>query len=356
MALSLAVFMSAVATGCGKNDIDTDITQSEVIETMATIESSEVEETPSVVAEYEVTDLQVPYVVMINTDTFLMDNPNTAGKLVDLAKENIVTVTGDVTFGGIATEFYYVDYQNGENIVSGFVDGKYIDFNSKVEDSMMGYTEVEGGDGIEETTEIEETETPTVAEMSTKSTEVLFDAPIAMYTTQNCNVRSRADKESDLIITLAKDVEIYCWGTDGDWSIVDCQGIKAYIHSTLLTETKPAPAQTTKPAEQSKPSQTQTPSQTTQQKPAETKPQTPSTTPTQNADGTITVYNAQEGRTLVLTLKNPELGVYRDQFLVPRNASGQPVDPYTGELYIQPEAVDIDLSGGLATGSGATAH
>lgn len=146
---------------------------------------------------------------------------------------------------------------------------------------------------VEETTEIEETETPTVAEMSTKSTEVLFDTPIAMYTTQNCNVRSRADKESELIITLAKDVEIYCWGTDGDWSIVDCQGIKAYIHSTLLTETKPAPAQTTKPAEQSKPSQT------TQQKPAETKPQTPSTTPTQNADGTITVYNAQEGRTLV---------------------------------------------------------
>lgn len=50
------------------------------------------------------------------------------------------------------------------------------------------------------------------------------------------------------------------------------------------------------------------------------------------------------------------MGVYRDQFLVPRNASGQPVDPYTGELHIQPEAVDIDLSGGLATGSGATAH
>ena len=337
MALSLAVFMSAVATGCGKNDIDTDVTQPDVIETMATIESSEAEETPSVVAEYEVTNLQVPYVVMINTDTFLMDNPNTAGKIVDLAKESIVTVTGDVTFGGIATEFYYVDYQNGENIVSGFVDGKYIDFNSKVEDSMMGYEEVEGGDGIEttteveETTEIEETETPTVAEMSTKSTEVLFDTPIAMYTTQNCNVRSRADKESELIMTLAKDVEIYCWGTDGDWSVVDCQGIKAYIHSSLLTKTKPAPAQTTKPAEQSKPAQTQTPAQTTQQtqqKPAETKPQTPA-----QPSGTITAVTP-EGQTVTLRPYKPEKGIYLDETGAARNASGQRVNIVTGEPYV----------------------
>lgn len=337
MALSLAVFMSAVATGCGKNDIDTDITQSEVIETMATIESSEVEETPSVVAEYEVTNLQVPYVVMINTDTFLMDNPNTAGKLVDLAKESVVTVTGDVTFGGIATEFYYVDYQNGENIVSGYVDGKYIDFNSKVEDSMMGYSEVEGGDGVEETTEIEETETPTVAEMSTKSTEVLFNAPIAMYTTQNCNVRSRADKESELIMTLAKDVEIHCWGTDGDWSIVDCQGIKAYIHSTLLTETKPAPAQTTKPAEQSKPAQTQTPAQTTQQKPAETKPQTPS-----QPSGTITAVTP-EGQTVTLTPNGK--GWYKDQFGCPRDANGNRVSNIDGSPY-----QELPMGEGMYTG------
>lgn len=205
---------------------------------------------------------------------------------------------------------------------------------------------------VEETTEIEETETPTVAEMSTKSTEVLFDAPIAMYTRQNCNVRSRADKESELIITLAKDVEIYCWGTDGDWSIVDCQGIKAYIHSTLLTETKPAPAQTTKPAEQSKPSQT---TKQTQQKPAETQPQTPSTTPTQNSEGTITVAVA-EGYVAEMKLWNAELGIYRDQNRVCRNSEGVRVDPFTGELWVEPETVHIDLSGGLATGSGATAH
>ncbi len=203
---------------------------------------------------------------------------------------------------------------------------------------------------VEETTEIEETETPTVAEMSTKSTEVLFDTPIAMYTTQNCNVRSRADKESELIITLAKDVEIYCWGTDGDWSIVDCQGIKAYIHSTLLTETKPAPAQTTKPAEQSKPSQTQTPAQTTQQKPAETQPQTPS-----QPSGTITAVTP-EGKTVTLRPYKPEKGIYLDETGAARNANGQEVSIITGELYIAPETVDIDLTKPLPSGSGVTAH
>ncbi len=249
----------------------------------------------------------------------------------------------------ISTIDEVVEVESSEIIESTEIESSDIEESTEIESSeviesteMTSEVEIttEETTTVEETTEIEETETPTVAEMSTKSTEVLFDTPIAMYTTQNCNVRSRADKESELIITLAKDVEIYCWGTDGDWSIVDCQGIKAYIHSTLLTETKPAPAQTTKPAEQSKPSQT---TQQTQQKPAETQPQTPSTTSTQNADGTITVYNAQEGRTLVLTLVNPTLGIYEDQFTVPRNASGQPVDPFTGELYIKPQMAESYL-------------
>ena len=210
---------------------------------------------------------------------------------------------------------------------------------------------------VEETTEIEETETPTVAEMSTKSTEVLFDAPIAMYTTQNCNVRSRADKESDLIITLAKDVEIYCWGTDGDWSIVDCQGIKAYIHSTLLTETKPAPqkTETQKPAEQSKPSQT---TQQTQQKPAETKPQqsTTSNGVTYNADGSISFYNSQYGYQAKAVLINPTLGIYEDQEGVAYNKYGQMVYHDTGELYTPPQMAESHLHEELSRGSGAVAH
>ena len=261
----------------------------------------------------------------------------------------------------ISTIDEVVEVESSEIIESTEIESSVIEESTEIESSeVIESTEItseveittEETTTVEETTEIEETETPTVAEMSTKSTEVLFDAPIAMYTTQNCNVRSRADKESELIITLAKDVEIYCWGTDGDWSIVDCQGIKAYIHSTLLTETKPAPAQTTKPAEQSKPSQT---TQQTQQKPAETKPQTPSTTPTQNADGTITVYNAQEGRTLVLTLVNPTLGIYEDQNHIPRNAQGQEVDPFTGEVWVEPDVYTPPL-GGKTYGSGAVAH
>ena len=144
----------------------------------------------------------------------------------------------------ISTIDEVVEVESSEIIESTEIESSVIEESTEIESSeVIESTEItseveittEETTTVEETTEIEETETPTVAEMSTKSTEVLFDAPIAMYTTQNCNVRSRADKESELIITLAKDVEIYCWGTDGDWSIVDCQGIKAYINSTLLT-------------------------------------------------------------------------------------------------------------------------
>ncbi|MBQ6787005.1 MAG: hypothetical protein IJO85_04700 [Lachnospiraceae bacterium] len=256
----------------------------------------------------------------------------------------------------ISTIDEVIEVESSEIIESTEIESSDIEESTEIESSeviesteMTSEVEIttEETTTVEGTTEIEETETPTVAEMSTKSTEVLFDTPIAMYTTQNCNVRSRADKESDLIITLAKDVEIYCWGTDGDWSIVDCQGIKAYIHSTLLTETKPAPAQTTKPAEQSKPSQT---TQQTQQKPAETKPQTPS-----QPSGTITAVTP-EGKTVTLRPYKPEKGIYLDETGAARNANGQEVSIITGELYVEPETVHIDLSGGLATGSGATAH
>ena len=234
----------------------------------------------------------------------------------------------------ISTIDEVVEVESSEIIESTEIESSDIEESTEIESSeviesteMTSEVEIttEETTTVEETTEIEETETPTVAEMSTKSTEVLFDAPIAMYTTQNCNVRSQASKESDLIITLAKDVEIYCWGTDGDWSIVDCQGIKAYIHSTLLTKTKPAPAQTTKPAEQSKPSQTQTPSQTTQQKSEETKPQTPS-----QPSGTITAVTP-EGQTVTLTPNGK--GWYKDQIGCPRDANGNRVSNIDGSPY-----------------------
>ena len=251
----------------------------------------------------------------------------------------------------ISTIDEVVEVESSEIIESTEIESSDIEESTEIESSeviesteMTSEVEIttEETTTVEETTEIEETETPTVAEMSTKSTEVLFDTPIAMYTTQNCNVRSRADKESELIMTLAKDVEIYCWGTDGDWSVVDCQGIKAYIHSSLLTKTKPAPAQTTKPAEQSKPAQTQTPAQTTQQtqqKPAETKPQTPA-----QPSGTITAVTP-EGQTVTLRPYKPEKGIYLDETGAARNASGQRVNIVTGELY-----QGLPIGEGLHTG------
>ena len=247
----------------------------------------------------------------------------------------------------ISTIDEVVEVESSEIIESTEIESSDIEESTEIESSeviesteMTSEVEIttEETTTVEETTEIEETETPTVAEMSTKSTEVLFNAPIAMYTTQNCNVRSRADKESELIMTLAKDVEIYCWGTDGDWSIVDCQGIKAYIHSTLLTETKPAPQKTeTKPQTQ-KPSQTtqQTPAQTTQQKPAETKPQTPS-----QPSGTITAVTP-EGKTVTLTPYKPEKGIYIDNYGTARNRTGEEVDIITGEPYAD-KTIEMDV-------------
>lgn len=246
----------------------------------------------------------------------------------------------------ISTIDEVVEVESSEIIESTEIESSDIEESTEIESSeviesteMTSEVEIttEETTTVEETTEIEETETPTVAEMSTKSTEVLFDAPIAMYTTQNCNVRSRADKESELIITLAKDVEIYCWGTDGDWSIVDCQGIKAYIHSSLLTKTKPAPqkteTQTQKPAQQSKPSQS-----------AQQTPATPSTTPIQNSNGTISVYSSKDGLNLVLTPNGK--GWYTDQYGVARDAQGNDVNPANGQPFVN----NFTMGEGMYTG------
>ena len=89
----------------------------------------------------------------------------------------------------------------------------------------------------------------------------------------------------------------------------------------------------------------------------ETQPQTPSTTPTQNSDGTITVYNAQEGRTLTLTPNWK--GWYTDQDGCHRNAQGQKVKPSTGEPYESPEIrynTNGVTGGAPVSGSGVTAQ
>lgn len=323
MALSLAVFMSAVATGCGKNDIDTDVTQSEVIETMATIESSEVEQTSEAIAEYEVIQLQVPYMVVTCADTFLMDSPDTAGKIVDLPTDTVLTIIGDVNYGGVATEFYYAEYENNENLVEGYVDGKYIDFNSKVEDSMTGYEEVNGGDGVETTTE-EITVPETMAENETEVETIEFE-PYVMFTNTACNVRSQPTKDSDLLMTLDKNVGVTVYGEENGWSKVDIGSVFAYIKSSLLSKEQtadpaPAPSTQTQPTQpQSQPAQTQT------------QPTQP-TTPTQNANGTISSYDYENNRPITLTPNGR--GWYVDEYGYDRDANGNLVNTVTGEPYV----------------------
>lgn len=250
MALSLAVFMSAVATGCGKNDIDTDVTQSEVIETMATIESSEEEQTSETIAEYEVIQLQVPYMVVTSADTFLMDSPDTAGKIVDLPTDTVLTIIGDVNYGGVATEFYYAEYENNENLVEGYVDGKCIDFNVQVEDSLANVTEVEGGDG-EETTEVETTEV-TTQDVIEETTEIETESVLSVveianaepefesytaYTNTACNIRSLPSKKGDLLGTYPINTEVIVVNEIDGWSQLEYDGCIAFIKSTLLSDT-----------------------------------------------------------------------------------------------------------------------
>ncbi|MBQ3163191.1 MAG: hypothetical protein IJC02_01430 [Lachnospiraceae bacterium] len=70
----------------------------------------------------------------------------------------------------------------------------------------------------------------------------------------------------------------------------------------------------------------------------------------------IEVYLADEGYTAILTLKNPQIGVYEDQHGIPRNALGQEVDPFTGELWVEPEVYTPDLSKPLPSGSGVRVY
>lgn len=247
--------MSILAVGCGKNDIDTDIPQSEVIETMATIESSEIEETPSVVAEYEVINLQVPYVVMINTDTFLIDNPNTAGKIVDLAKDSRVKIIGNVIYEGIEVDYYYVELEDGKK---GFVDGSFINFNSLIESDIV--EEIPDGDG--ENVESTETETESISEVATESIETQanvesspangvlnIDAcePTLKYANTNANIRAIPDKEGDLVATVSLNTEITVIGTVDNWSQIEHNGVVCYIKSSLLSDSKIEVVQNTAP-------------------------------------------------------------------------------------------------------------
>lgn len=247
--------MSVLAVGCGKNDIDTDITQSEVIETMATIESSEVEQISEAIAEYEVIQLQVPYMVVTCADTFLMDSPDTAGKIVDLAKDSRVKIIGNVIYEGIEVDYYYAELEDGKR---GFVDGSCINFNSLIESDIV--EEIPDGDG--ENVESTVTETESVSEVATESVEtqakvesspangvfnIVACTPTMKYANTNANIRAIPNKEGDLVATVSLNTEITVIGTVDDWSQIEHNGVVCYIKSSLLSDSKIEVVQNTAP-------------------------------------------------------------------------------------------------------------
>lgn len=71
---------------------------------------------------------------------------------------------------------------------------------------------------------------------------------------------------------------------------------------------------------------------------------------------TLEVYLEDKGYTTTLTPYNPSKGIYLDETGAARNANGQRVSIITGELYVEPETVHIDLTKPLPSGSGVRAY
>lgn len=132
----VAVGLSMMLIGCGSK---LEVPQESPTEVVDIIESKD---------EYKTEMLEKPYDAVIKGDTILMSNLETSEKISDLPKESIVTVIGNVTFGGAEVDFYYCQLDTETGTLEGFVDGKYIDFNSKVENG--------DDEEIIETTETEE--------------------------------------------------------------------------------------------------------------------------------------------------------------------------------------------------------
>lgn len=222
MALTLAVFMSAVSTGCGH--------QSEIDDVPVASES--VIETEVVESSYKVVDIDKPYDAMVTKAVKLIEDLETnAESSVSLTKETYVTVTAEVYYQGVLTSYYKVNLEDGS---TGFIDGEYLDFNvSPIEDYADSLEEIEGGDGeeVEETTEapVENTNPYNVTDCD----------PVTKYTNTNANIRAIPDKSGELINTVSLNTALQVTGTtDNGWSRVENSGVICYIKSSLLSDTK----------------------------------------------------------------------------------------------------------------------
>lgn len=232
-----------------------------------------------------------------------------------------------------------------------------VEESSSIEESSSTESEFE----TEESSSIEESsviEPSTVIEESSEettvaSTEVAISYSI-MYVTNCSKVRELPNSESNVITLYDFGTEVKVVGIEGEYSkiIYEDDGF-AYIHSSLLSATKPdellkvsvpdnnTSGGTSESANAEMPVQTETPAQ--------------STTPTQNANGTISVYSSADGMQLTLTPNGK--GWYVDQYGFSRDQFGNDVDPITGETL---ESVYINevtpLTPGDVPQSGLTAN
>ena len=222
MALTMAVFVSAIATGCSTKDVSS--VPTDVIETVT-------EETLEEMG-YKVIELDKPYDALVVRDSKVYDVSDAETEICDVTKDTYVTVYGNVEKDGIAVDFYAVEL---DNQTKGYIEGRNLDFNVMTEEDYAdSLEEIEGGDGEESTEEVIE---DVISESVVVEEEDVFE-PYQMYTNTNCNVRAQASKDSELVGTCVINTEVKVIGIEGDWSKVEYNGLQAFIKSSLLSKDK----------------------------------------------------------------------------------------------------------------------
>lgn len=224
----VAIGLTMVLTGCGCGSSN----EQNVEEIPVAVESVEEAQEEG----YKIVDVDIPYSAMVTKDVKLIEDLETnAEGSSEVVKETFVTVTSEVYFNGVLTDYYRVTLDDGS---AGFIEGKNLDFNVTLEqDYADSLEEIEGGDGEETTEEVVETvETPVE---NTNPYNVTDCDPITKYTNTNANIRAIPDKSGELINTVSINTELTVTGTtDNGWSRVESNGVVCFIKSSLLSDNK----------------------------------------------------------------------------------------------------------------------
>lgn len=106
-----------------------------------------------------------------------------------------------------------------------------------VADTTESTEEVPATEEIPATEEVSATEEAPAEE--TPAEETPEQTSETVYTTDKVNVRATADTSADKLGSAEKGTSFTRTGTDGDWSIIDYNGITGYIKSEFLSTTAP---------------------------------------------------------------------------------------------------------------------